>query len=157
MEHNKKLVDIISIKIYFELYTILYNFQANYHLHCFCQDVPGCCDRFKNKNYCLICQFYWNNAIDDLENVKRKPTKLLLLFEKIKNELFIIYKYDKFLYELWNNQVIYKNKWTGKITYLEDIIDFFILVNLKTFCFYIQKPLTSIACHKEIINHVRKQ
>ena len=75
-----KLFEIISIKMYLELYTILYSFQLNYHMFCFCQDVPGCPNRFGNRNHCLICQFHWSNDIDHFEAVKKNPLKLISFF-----------------------------------------------------------------------------
>ena len=120
----ERLTDIISMKIYYKLYRIIFNFQQSLHLHCFCLDIPGCYDEVYGRNYCLICQFYWNFDLEDLEKGKQKPLKLIGLCNRIKIDLYKINKYDNTLSELWCNYVSFTDKWTRNVTYLEDFIEF---------------------------------
>ena len=121
----KRLIDLISIRLYFELYTVIYNFQKDHHLYCFCCDTPGCPDKYGRRYYCLICQFYWNYDLEQLENETHYPLKLMSFYEVIKTDLFEILKYshDKFVFELWENNVTYTDKYTRKVVLLEGFVD----------------------------------
>ena len=122
-----RLTDMISIRLYFELYSIIFNFQKDHLLFCFCSDIPGCPDELRRRHYCLICQFYWNYDLEQLENVKHKPLKLISLYKMIKTDLFEIVEYhdDEFVFELWENNVTFTDKDTKKVSYFEDFIDIF--------------------------------
>ena len=127
-----RLTDIISIKIYLEIYIIIFNFQQNHRFFYFCCDIPGCPDELKRRGYYLICQFHRTYSLEDLENIKHKPLKLISLYEKLKNDLFEITRYhqDEFVFELWSNQVTFIDKYTKNVSYFEDFIEilFFVLL-----------------------------
>ena len=121
----KRLIDLVSIRLYFELYAVIYNFQKYHHLFCFCCDTPDCPDKYGRRYSCFICQFYWNNDFEQLEDVKHYPLKLISFHEVIKTDLFEIAKYshNKCVFELWENNVTFTDKYTRKVVYLEDFID----------------------------------
>ena len=82
------LLQMYLVKVYFELYKTILNFQQNYYLYCECDAYPGCKNEYFQRNNCLICQFYYNFSIEDvLEPAKFKTTKLFELNEKIQKEL----------------------------------------------------------------------
>ena len=122
-----RLVDIISVRLCFELYLIIYNFQKDHCLFCVRDDVPRCPDKYGRRYYCLICQFYWKYDLEELEDVKHFPLKLIAFYEKVKTNLFEIVKYSsyEFVFELWMNTVIYTDKYTRKVVFLEDFINTF--------------------------------
>ena len=66
-----KLYKKISINLYYELYTRIYNFQCSCHFYCFCDQIPGGDNEFGQRFCCLICQFYLNYDLEDLEKVKK--------------------------------------------------------------------------------------
>ena len=112
----KRLVDVIFIRLYFELYTVIYNLQKDHHLFCFCCDNPGCPKKYVRRYYCLICQFYWKYDLEQLEGVKHYPLKFISFYEVIKTDLFETIKYSnyKFVFEFWENNVTYTDKCTQK-------------------------------------------
>ena len=122
--------NIISIKFYFEIYSIINNFGNSYHLYCFCLDIPGCADELKRRHYCLICQFYFNNHHEDLEKLKKDPIELVKLYSKTKSDLAFIKGYDSFCEELWCKDVVfsgmYRNGGTWE-SYLDDLVDYLFL------------------------------
>ena len=91
---NNRLVDIISICLYFELYSTIYNFQKDHRLFCVCDNVPDCPDKYGRRYYYLICQFYWKYDLEQLADVKHFPLKLIAFYEEIKTDLFEIVKYS---------------------------------------------------------------
>ena len=117
------MIDIISVGLYFELYSIIYNFQRDHRLFCACSNVPGCPDKYSRRYYCLICQFYCKYDIEQLEDVKHCPLKFIELYKEVKTDLLETVKYSPYEFVLWMNIVTFTDKYTRKVVFLEDFIN----------------------------------
>ena len=83
-----KLVDIISIRLYFYIYSVFFNFEKDRHRCDFCHETPGCPEKYGQTNYCLVCRFYWKYDIEQLEKKKHFPLRLISFYEEVKTDLF---------------------------------------------------------------------
>ena len=123
----RSLTKECSIKFYYEFYSLIYNFENNHHLFCFCQDIPGCPDELGRRNYCLICQFFWTYSLEDLEKVKKDPIHIVKLYIKMKNELEVIKEYDNLSEEIWCKDVVFSGRCRDWGFYLSDFIEYLFL------------------------------
>ena len=71
------LLKICTIKIYYELYNILFQIQNSSYIYCFCDKCPGCAIEHHIDSWCLIFSFQF--TIENLNEQKKHPIKLLKL------------------------------------------------------------------------------